>query len=297
MAYDVILEVSKHIDSIVEVEKFNPYHDAKGRFSTADGYASFTYAPGKSKAHDLAIAREKERTSANQGLSACKTVGDVESLIRKKDWFIHGTGDLEGWRSDDEMRLTGCDLESAKGVYEAYDAVFTRYPKLVGKLAAPVTSTAGSQMKADTYADCMMGFGSGGITLNTRHFRNAERLTKSLQANVNSGYHPKGCATPKAIVTHEIGHAIDDYLSNAVHYNGATPKNRSGYVSNNTRGKILKNAGCSTKDISREVSDYATKNAHEFWAESFSEFMCSSSPRKVATEFGAFLDGIMKEVP
>lgn len=44
-----------------KIEKFNPYHDARGRFSTSDGATSFTYAPGKSKAHDLAIQREKER--------------------------------------------------------------------------------------------------------------------------------------------------------------------------------------------------------------------------------------------
>lgn len=45
------------------VEKFNPYHDSKGRFTSGSGgnYASFTYAPGKSKAHDNAIARERER--------------------------------------------------------------------------------------------------------------------------------------------------------------------------------------------------------------------------------------------
>lgn len=66
MRYDVIEEVNG-IDCIVEVEKFNPYHDAKGRFSTADGYASFTYAPGKSKAHDNAIARQKERQAATAG--------------------------------------------------------------------------------------------------------------------------------------------------------------------------------------------------------------------------------------
>lgn len=41
--------------------KFNPHHDAKGRFSSADGAVSFTYAPGKSKAHDNAIARAKEK--------------------------------------------------------------------------------------------------------------------------------------------------------------------------------------------------------------------------------------------
>lgn len=49
-------------DDIVKIEKFNPYHGKDGRFASADGAASFTYAPGKSVAHDKAIAREKDRT-------------------------------------------------------------------------------------------------------------------------------------------------------------------------------------------------------------------------------------------
>lgn len=45
----------------VVFRKFNPYHDARGRFSTSNGAASFTYAPGKSRAHDLAIQRAKKK--------------------------------------------------------------------------------------------------------------------------------------------------------------------------------------------------------------------------------------------
>lgn len=57
-----IQEIEKSgYDTIVEIEKFNPFHDARGRFSSADNATQFTYAPGKSKAHDMAIAREKER--------------------------------------------------------------------------------------------------------------------------------------------------------------------------------------------------------------------------------------------
>ena len=69
MAIDVIVEVGK-IDRIEEVEKFNPYHDARGRFTSANSATSFTYSPGKSKAHDKAIEREKARqvaTSARSG--------------------------------------------------------------------------------------------------------------------------------------------------------------------------------------------------------------------------------------
>ena len=58
--------VAKSFDEIL---KFNPYHDSKGRFTTSNGAASFTYSPGKSKAHDNAIAREKERQNANGGTS------------------------------------------------------------------------------------------------------------------------------------------------------------------------------------------------------------------------------------
>lgn len=59
--YDLLVEVEKSVDVIQEVEKFNPYHGSDGRFTSAGAATSFTYAPGKSKAHDLAIAREKAR--------------------------------------------------------------------------------------------------------------------------------------------------------------------------------------------------------------------------------------------
>ena len=49
------------------VRKFNPYHGPDGRFTHANGAHSFTYAPGKSKAHDLAIEREKKRQAAAGG--------------------------------------------------------------------------------------------------------------------------------------------------------------------------------------------------------------------------------------
>lgn len=52
--------------TFLDILKFNPYHDARGRFATASSATQFTYAPGKSKAHDLAIAREKERHKKEQ---------------------------------------------------------------------------------------------------------------------------------------------------------------------------------------------------------------------------------------
>ena len=57
----------KRYDRIVEVEKFNPYHDSRGRFASSNSYASFTIRtkdPKKQHMADMAVAREKQRNAA-----------------------------------------------------------------------------------------------------------------------------------------------------------------------------------------------------------------------------------------
>ncbi len=78
-------------DVIEEVEKFNPYHDSRGRFSSANGYASFTIQtkdPSKQHMADMAIAREKERAGAAGGGGAAKPkenpLNDPDTLVGAK---------------------------------------------------------------------------------------------------------------------------------------------------------------------------------------------------------------------
>ena len=53
--------VAKSFDEALEdIEKFNPYHDKRGRFASKDGFASFS-ANVHTRAGQLAIEREKER--------------------------------------------------------------------------------------------------------------------------------------------------------------------------------------------------------------------------------------------
>lgn len=66
--YDKIAEVEKtdRYDEIEEVQKFNPFHDSRGRFSSANGYASFTMQtrdPKKQHMADMAIARMKQQAA------------------------------------------------------------------------------------------------------------------------------------------------------------------------------------------------------------------------------------------
>lgn len=61
-----LIKSDDQFDVIEEVEKFNPYHDEQGRFSTADSFDQFTITtrdPNKQHWADAAIAREKQRNA------------------------------------------------------------------------------------------------------------------------------------------------------------------------------------------------------------------------------------------
>ncbi len=85
------------IIEIEDVTKFNPYHGADGRFSSANTAASFTYSPGKSKAHDLAISREKERQSAVGGMKPAQEKPKAVSATSTGGKLVDdGSGNLYG---------------------------------------------------------------------------------------------------------------------------------------------------------------------------------------------------------
>lgn len=129
------------------IAKFNPFHDRLGRFTTGGMATSFTYAPGKSRAHDLAIARMKER--ANQFSEERKTAAittfnqrspeEADKLHRanlgskwddlsdgEKDsiyWYTQGSGKInrplrgyEGsWKESDFKGAGKVDLDAEGG--------------------------------------------------------------------------------------------------------------------------------------------------------------------------------------
>lgn len=105
--------------TFVEILKFNPYHDSKGRFASAGNAASFTYAPGKSKAHDNAIAREQERQSSAGGdntKAQMDAVHKVEDKIRHQFYESAAVVDSDGkilFRKDGAIGEVGFSKEEA----------------------------------------------------------------------------------------------------------------------------------------------------------------------------------------
>lgn len=99
-------ESTDRYDLIVEVEKFNPYHDSRGRFTTAGGATSFTIRtkdPSKQGLADAAKEREKARTSggaaapADDGEAArTKAIHDIEDQIRHQNYETAAVVDKDG---------------------------------------------------------------------------------------------------------------------------------------------------------------------------------------------------------
>ena len=89
----------KKKNTFLDILKFNPYHDRLGRFSTSGSAATFTYAPGKSKAHDRAIEREKEKAATTIGSNwTNKMDEELNTMLQKKSneqaEFLYDSGML-----------------------------------------------------------------------------------------------------------------------------------------------------------------------------------------------------------
>ena len=87
-----------------DILKFNPYHDARGRFASANAATSFTHRtrdPGKQHLADAAAAREKERQAGgaapeSEDTPRMKTVHGIEDKIRNQNYETAAIVDKDG---------------------------------------------------------------------------------------------------------------------------------------------------------------------------------------------------------
>ena len=86
-------KVEKRIDEIVEVAKFNPFHDARGRFSNKNGFASYSANPN-TKAGAMAIARSAAGGHGKTLNAHRQSYG--ETIDQNADWLGSGIGGNKG---------------------------------------------------------------------------------------------------------------------------------------------------------------------------------------------------------
>ena len=117
----------------------------------------------------------------------------------------------------------------------------------------------------------------------------------------------------QATITHEIGHAVANWLHRAVYGEFKAHKTARVYYYDNEvatllKARTMKALGLKPTDenIKNEISEYAAASrsnprnrsstkADEFFAECFCELMCSKKPRRAAVEFGRQLDKFIAE--
>lgn len=234
------------------------------------------------------------------------SVQQVNNIMNAQGWFRDlNFMNADGTRAVSTVDLTGCDLESAKSIASSYQRLFDRYPQLIGKFDAPDASPIG--MKENTYAWCYIR-SNGKVQVNPNKYNDWGALSRLYERDVVSGWHPEG-TTAESIVLHELGHAVDGLLAREGILGGRTSSGEYRYASSSLKGTIMRRAAKLDPDIASEleidrilkdnatvmhhVSRYAAKDAQEWFAECFAEYLTSANPRTIASEFGKELEKLL----
>lgn len=199
-----------------------------------------------------------------------KIQSNIDSIIGLKDGFI-------------SSNLKGVDIESALSIETTYKKFISKYPALKGNLNGIIVSN----LPPGVYASCTMFAGSIEIS---KLYSNAEKIKSLYQNDLKSGYHTKGTEWD-ALVMHELGHALDGFMTSREIIGGYNKGWR--YASNKLATKVLKATNMSKDNIAENVSKYATQTNQEWFAECFAEYMCSDTPREMASTLNKLVDELM----
>lgn len=219
--------------------------------------------------------------------------GDTITIWRKRREITDVKGRLQaqekakaiGGYTEKLQKLTGFTIfsdissypeELQKHIYENYKEVYDKYPQIkYGGLQI-------ENLKETTYANNASY--SNVVTLNKKRYSDLAKLKESYEKTVESKYHPAG-TDYNSIITHELGHGLLEYIKKTYKITGPE-----------IRAKVLKKVGIKQKDVKEHLSEYAMakpREAHEFFAEAFAEYMTSKNPRPLAQAFGEEINRIL----
>lgn len=218
----------------------------------------------------------------------------VPQDMKYEDWlkkFGNTAGNLSaniGQYLKSGANLHGIPSDVVSGIERSYRMVMHRWPQLQGEFQALGTN----ERRPSVYASCYLS--TGEINVNPHYYQDKIALKRSYDKDVAANWHPAGTDW-EDIVTHELGHAIDGYLTrNMAKVSGmATAKGRaSTYIMND----VLKALKKTPADISAGLSDYAAMKPEEFFAEAMAEYLGSWLPRPMAKRTGKLVNKWMKDI-
>lgn len=246
-------------------------------------------------------AAEKRNELARRQFSTiddCESVDDVNAYMRAQGFFKEGVVDKEymtilGFKQTEtvtlicnEVKLRGCDTESAKGICKAYEMAFNEFPEVKGKLYGIQTKKLRAGMMGRCVTIDAAGHTNGEITMNTDYVGSSDRINTAFANCIRKGFHPEikqGISGAQAAVVHEIGHAIDGYISET--YTSHTGARETDTFATDVLRKVAKKNKMTQTATAETISGkygYATWSNREFFAEAIASALCGSNPSQTA---------------
>jgi hypothetical protein len=222
---------------------------------------------------DIAEPRVLGITQTVDTWSSAKTVAEAEDYARQK--FGIGTVDY-----------SGMDVDVARNVNKHIELTYQKVPELRGQVRGVVTADM-----PDALGRTQMGI----IELNRNSFANE----RSLQAGFGKGGIWNSVDNGYGTVVHELGHNVDNLFAKRGYFGPDTRTGMPTPYSGTLRKNVFREAGIRTdvkRIVSNNLSEYATKNPSEFYAEAFAEWLMSPNPRKLARLTGDETMKILTEI-
>ena len=198
-----------------------------------------------------------------------------------------------------KVKLDGIDPEVADSIATSIQSVIERYPSVKNAFAGFTTDEPPGKSftnKSGVLA-CFNGM-TETIYLNKQYYGDKRRLEKAYQDGVDKKFHPVG-TTADSIVTHEMGHAIDSYISGKViprdKYFWGHERISTRMWNNDIKNARKKGEPLTGKSIKDGLSGYAGSSAAEYFAEGFAEYITSPNPRPMANSIGKRLETYIKK--
>ena len=198
----------------------------------------------------------------DETINNCKTIEDVENLIKSKDWY-----DEEGKK---RLNLKGIEVKGAKEIFKCMERLFAIFPEEKGRKYSMICT----QLRSNVWA-CADG---GEIKFSIKHYSNYEDFEASYNAT-EGNFHPKG-TTAKDVVYHEYYHV----LTSAIKHRFGLEQRIKQNVTKRLKMRGKKGGPKQDDIIKYGVSEYATTNAAEFGAECFCQALGSENPSAFAIE-------------
>lgn len=188
------------------------------------------------------------------------------------------------------------DGTASKSVAKAAMRVTDEFPCLIGKLGSLDARFLGP----GTNGQCTTMGNGHPISINMAEFTNPMNAQYNLNADIQSNWCPQmdsGVTAAEYVVTHEMGHALDGFISKHLGKSEWDAKlfgkKKDNLYSAELMSRVMTACGYNQHgkrgfdedDIHASVSRYASTNAREWFAECLSEGLLSSNPRPVAKKF------------